>query len=72
MMNRIQIGKVSQALADPYGDLVAFDPSNGRVLWHSRLAEAQKGNAPQTYLVDGKQYLLVTAGDSVFSFKLQQ
>jgi hypothetical protein len=29
MMNRIQIGKVSEALADPYGDLVAFDPSNG-------------------------------------------
>jgi len=56
---------------DPYGNLVAFDPANGNILWHSRIAAAQIGNAPETYMLDGKQYLLVTAGDSIFAFSLR-
>jgi alcohol dehydrogenase (cytochrome c) len=27
-------------------------------------------NAPQTYLLDGKQYVLAAAGDALFAFAL--
>ena len=52
---------------DVSGNFVAFDPANGKPLWHSRLA-AMCRNAPQTYLVDGKQHVLVAAGDTLFAF----
>ncbi len=29
-----------------------------------------RSNAPQTYLLDGHQYLLVAAGDGLFAFTL--
>ncbi|HEY3937008.1 MAG TPA: acido-empty-quinoprotein group A [Bryobacteraceae bacterium] len=51
--------------------LVAFDPSNGKILWHAGLA-ANVNNGPETYLLDGKQYLVVGAGDSLYAFTLAQ
>ena len=53
---------------DGAGNLVAFDPANGKPLWHSRLGNVT--NAPQTYMLDGKQYVLVAAGDALFAFAL--
>jgi len=53
---------------DVSGNFVAFDPANGNPLWHSRIGNVT--NAPETYLVDGKQHVLVAAGDSLFSFAL--
>jgi alcohol dehydrogenase (cytochrome c) len=53
---------------DPSGNLVAYDPANGKILWHSRIGNVS--NAPQTYMLDGHQYILVAAGDSLFSFTL--
>ena len=50
------------------GNIVAYDAANGKTLWHSHIG--QVSNAPQTYLLDGKQYLLVAAGDSLFAFYL--
>ena len=29
-------------------------------------------NAPQTYLLDGKQYVLASAGDALFAFSLAE
>ena len=52
---------------DPDRHLVAFDPANGRILWHAGLA-ANLSNGPQTYLLDGQQYLVVAAGDSLYAF----
>ena len=49
---------------------VAFDPADGKLLWNS--AVGQVTNAPETYMVDGRQYLLVGAGDSLFAFALYQ
>lgn len=49
--------------------LVAFDSSSGKILWHAGLS-ANVSNGPETYLLDGKQYLIVGAGDSVFAFAL--
>lgn len=54
---------------DATNNLIAFDPATGKILWHFR-AGAMVGNGPMTYMLDGKQYLLVGAGDSLFAFKL--
>jgi len=53
---------------DNAGNLIAFDPSNGKILWHSRIG--QVSNAPQTYMLDGHQYILAAAGDTLFAFTL--
>jgi alcohol dehydrogenase (cytochrome c) len=50
--------------------VVAYDAATGKVLWHSGL-HAPVDNAPSTYLLDGKQYMLVGAGDSLYAFALQ-
>jgi alcohol dehydrogenase (cytochrome c) len=51
---------------DVSGNFVAFDPANGQPLWHSRIG--QVSNAPETYLVDGRQHVLVAAGDTLYAF----
>ena len=48
---------------------IEFDTATGKPLWHSRLA-ANVSNAPQTYLVGGKQHVLVAAGDTLYAFSL--
>ena len=53
---------------DAGGNLVAYDPANGKILWHSRLG--QVSNAPETYMLDGHQYILVAGGDSLYAFTL--
>jgi alcohol dehydrogenase (cytochrome c) len=50
------------------GNIVAYDPANGNILWHSHVG--QVSNAPETYMLDGHQYLLVASGDTLFSFML--
>ena len=52
---------------DPSGNLIAFDPATGRVRWHAGLG-APVSNGPMTYELDGRQYLVVGAGDSLFVF----
>jgi alcohol dehydrogenase (cytochrome c) len=51
--------------------LVAFDPANGKILWHAGLA-GNVANGPETYMLDGKQYLVVGAGDCLYAFTLAQ
>jgi len=47
--------------------LRAYDPANGRVLWGHELPNGSEG-IPTTYLVDGRQYLVVnvSAGTGLF------
>jgi alcohol dehydrogenase (cytochrome c) len=52
---------------DPYGNFIAYDPATGRSLWHTHLP-ANVSNGPMTYELDGKQYLIVGAGDSLYAF----
>jgi alcohol dehydrogenase (cytochrome c) len=54
--------------ADQAKDLVAFDARNGEPLWHSRLQEVS--NAPESYQLDGRQYVLVAADDMIYAFAL--
>jgi alcohol dehydrogenase (cytochrome c) len=53
---------------DTGGYLAAYDAATGKSLWHSRIGGAS--NAPETYLLDGRQYLLAAAGDTIYAFVL--
>ena len=53
---------------DAGGNLVAYDAATGKILWHARLG--QISNAPQTYMLDGHQYVLQAAGDTLYAFVL--
>src|SRR5215831_12505818 len=52
-------------------NLIAFHPVNGKILWHSTLMAAPSAG-PITYMLDGKQYVLVAAGDSLYAFTVNQ
>jgi len=53
---------------DGGGNFVAFDATNGKALWHSRIGTIS--NAPQTYAIDGQQHVLVAVGDTLYAFAL--
>lgn len=53
---------------DGAGNLAAFDAATGAPLWGVRTGNVT--NAPQTYTVDGHQYVIAAAGDTVYSFVL--
>jgi alcohol dehydrogenase (cytochrome c) len=53
---------------DAGGNFVAFDANTGKPLWYSRIGGIS--NAPETYLVDGLQYVLVAVGDALYAFRL--
>jgi alcohol dehydrogenase (cytochrome c) len=55
---------------DPSGNFVARDPGNGNPLWRARLT-GNVSNAPQTYMLDDRQYVIVAAGDTLYAFYLQ-
>ncbi len=55
---------------DPSGNLIAFDAAKGTILWHAPLG-AQLTNSPQTYSLDGRQYIVVAAADTLWAFYLQ-
>jgi len=54
---------------DGAAHLVAFDPGNGKIIWHTTLA-GNVSNGPETYMLDGKQYLIIGAGPRVYAFTL--
>ncbi|HEY7446389.1 MAG TPA: acido-empty-quinoprotein group A [Vicinamibacterales bacterium] len=56
---------------DGGGNFVAYDPATGKPLWHAGLG-ANTSNGPQTFMLDGRQYIVVGAGDSLFAFTLHQ
>jgi alcohol dehydrogenase (cytochrome c) len=51
---------------DTGGNFVAYDPANGKALWHSHIGTVT--NAPETYLLDGRQCVLVSTGDTIYAF----
>jgi alcohol dehydrogenase (cytochrome c) len=53
---------------DGSGNFVAFDATNGKPLWHSRIGGIS--NAPETYMLDGRQHVLVAVGDELYDFVL--
>jgi alcohol dehydrogenase (cytochrome c) len=55
--------------ADTSGNFIAYEAASGKILWHTRLGRVS--NAPETYMIDGHQYILIAAGDNLYSFYLQ-
>ncbi|HEY0162700.1 MAG TPA: acido-empty-quinoprotein group A [Edaphobacter sp.] len=53
---------------DGSGNLVAYNEVDGKPLWHTHIG--QVSNAPQTYMLDGHQYLVCATGDMLWSFLL--
>jgi alcohol dehydrogenase (cytochrome c) len=53
---------------DAGGNIVAHDAKTGKPVWHSHVGNVS--NAPQTFSLDGKQYLTVAAGDTIYAFTL--
>jgi alcohol dehydrogenase (cytochrome c) len=56
---------------DASGNFLALKPATGDTLWHVNL-NATVSNSPLTYELDGIQYLVVAAGDSLYAFTLPQ
>jgi len=48
-------------------NFIAFDAAKGTILWHAGLMAGPSAGAI-TYTLDGKQYVLVCAGDGVYAF----
>ena len=55
----------------PGGFFVAYDPETGRQLWHAAF-DKDLSNTPITYMLDGVQYILAAAGDTMYAFRVQQ
>ena len=54
---------------DGAGNFVAYDPSTGKPLWHAGLG-TNTSNGPQTFMLDGRQFVVVAAGDTLYAFAL--
>jgi acido-empty-quinoprotein group A len=54
---------------DDQGNMIAYRATDGEILWHYK-APANQSNGPVTYMLDGKQWMLMAAGDSLYAFTL--
>jgi acido-empty-quinoprotein group A len=55
---------------DPLGSLVGFNATNGTILWHANVGYPVS-NGPITFELDGLQYVVAAAGDTLYSFVLR-
>jgi alcohol dehydrogenase (cytochrome c) len=56
--------------ADGDGNLLALDSRNGTLLWRYQLGATLHGTSPVTYVLDGRQHLLVPAGTTLTAWAL--
>lgn len=54
---------------DDQGNIIAYRASDGQILWHLK-ANANQSNGPISYLLDGKQYVVLAAGDTLYALTL--
>ena len=55
---------------DSVGNALALRTSDGATLWHSGIGRV--GNAPITYELDGRQYVLIGGGSALYAWALPQ
>jgi len=53
---------------DGSGNFIAHDATDGKVLWHTRIGRVS--NPPQTYWLDGHQYVICATGETLWAFLL--
>ena len=51
--------------------LARFITDNGKILWHAGLS-APLSNGPMTFELDGRQYIVIGAGDTLYCFGLNE
>jgi len=56
---------------DGSSNFVALNATTGDALWHANVG-APVGNGPITYELDGIQYVVVAAGDTLWSFAMNR
>jgi alcohol dehydrogenase (cytochrome c) len=54
---------------DAEGNFIALDAASGKALWHFQTGGAVYA-APMTFALDGKQYVAIAAGSSLYAFGL--
>lgn len=54
---------------DDQKNLIAYRAADGATLWHYK-ATANQSNGPICYLLDGRQHVVLAAGDTLYSFAL--
>jgi alcohol dehydrogenase (cytochrome c) len=57
---------------DAEGNLLALDSRDGKLLWRYQMGAAMHGTSPTTYMLDGRQHLLVPAGTTLTAWALPQ
>jgi alcohol dehydrogenase (cytochrome c) len=55
---------------DVAGNAIALRTNDGATLWHASIGRI--GNSPITYELDGRQYVLIGGGGSLYAFTLPQ
>lgn len=55
---------------DNEGNFIAFDADTGKNLWHYQVGAPVWGSAPTTFMLDGRQHVLIAAGVSLIDFAL--
>jgi len=55
---------------DNDGNFNAFDAKSGKRLWTYRTGSMIWGGAAMSYMLDGKQYVLIPSGNTVIAFGL--
>ncbi len=54
---------------DAEGNFIAFDARSGKALWHFQTGSGTIA-APMSYALDGKQYIAIATGSSLYTFAL--
>src|SRR5437016_3831274 len=55
---------------DSEGNVLALRTADGKTLWHSRIGHVT--NSPITYELDGRQYVLVASGGTLYAWALPE
>jgi PQQ-dependent dehydrogenase (methanol/ethanol family) len=55
---------------DVSGNVVAFNARTGAIVWHDELPRTLVTNAPISFMLDGKQYVVVGTGDRLIAYAL--
>jgi len=57
---------------DAEGSLIALDSRTGKLVWRYQMGATLHGTSPVTYMLDGRQHLLVPAGTTLTAWALPQ
>jgi alcohol dehydrogenase (cytochrome c) len=56
---------------DVSGNVLALDPADGKVLWHTR-GGGDMNSGPMTYMLDGRQYVITAVSDMLYAWTLPE